>query len=205
MPSSVLESQSPAAQRHTGTPVSNRTASLGVTESVSATVAGFKGLCRFCLCPKILRDLFCLQFPRRPKIKWSGPSAFGRHKWYWYKDTAPVGFWQSVCCQGLLGQQSVQLQAACEATTAPAFSQVMIEMLLALKWGIFVASSQLPLLCQPWISIQTSYRVTWVSQSTAECNSEPEFGPTAAFQLPLAGYIQYHEKPYVIFHFHTPW
>lgn len=39
MPSSVLENQSPAAQRHTKTPVSNRIASLGVTDSVSATVA----------------------------------------------------------------------------------------------------------------------------------------------------------------------
>lgn len=44
MPSSVLESQSPAAQRHTRRPVSDRTASLRVTESVSAAVAGFKGL-----------------------------------------------------------------------------------------------------------------------------------------------------------------
>lgn len=129
MPSSVLESQSPAAQRHTRRPVSDRTASLRVTESVSAAVAGFKGLWGFCLCPKILRDLFWSQFPGRPEIKWSGHSASSRHKWYWHKDTAPVGFWQSVCCQGLLGQQSVQLQAACEAATAPAFSQTMIEML----------------------------------------------------------------------------
>lgn len=35
MPLSVLESQSPAAQRHTRTPVSNRIASMKVTERLT--------------------------------------------------------------------------------------------------------------------------------------------------------------------------
>jgi len=113
-------------------------------------VTGFKGLHVFSLCPKILRNSFCSEFPGPGTLKseLSDHAAFSRHNWHWRKDTAPVGFLQSACWRGPLGQHSVQLQVACEATLAPAFSQIMIRDALALNWGIFTvrASSQLPLI-----------------------------------------------------------
>lgn len=92
MPSSVLESQSPATQRHTRTPVSNRIVSMGVTEYLSNS--GWIQRPLWILL--VSKNLFCSQFPRRPEIKWSGHSALSRHERYWHKDTAPVGFWKSV-------------------------------------------------------------------------------------------------------------
>lgn len=139
-------------------------------------VTGFKGLHVFCLCLKIPRNYFAQNFLvwEDLKSKWSDHSAFSRHSWCWHEDTAPVGFLQSACCWGPLGQQGVQLQVSREATTALAFSQLMIWYTLALNWEIFwyklhhsyLFYVTLRILIQ---SILSSYS-SWIFQSTSECN-----------------------------------